>query len=119
MADVTDKRYTQTTPPDLALYFARGRFTQPDEIQGAPQRDRRHAARGGRPIARGGRFARPTPTSGMTTGHGTQQMHPSDPDAEPSGGGDLASLCAGEREAVQVLRRLLRRVRPMSVPTLR
>jgi hypothetical protein len=28
----------------------------------------------------------------------------------------LASLCAGEREAVQVLRRLLRRVRPMVVP---
>jgi hypothetical protein len=28
----------------------------------------------------------------------------------------LASLCAGEREAVQVLRRLLRRVRPALVP---
>lgn len=27
----------------------------------------------------------------------------------------LASLCAGERDAVQVLRRLLRRVRPMVV----
>jgi hypothetical protein len=28
----------------------------------------------------------------------------------------LASLCAGERDAVEVLRRLLRRVRPTSVP---
>jgi hypothetical protein len=28
----------------------------------------------------------------------------------------LASLCAGEREAVEVLRRLLRRVRPSVVP---
>jgi hypothetical protein len=28
----------------------------------------------------------------------------------------LASLCAGERDAVQVLRRLLRRVRPAMVP---
>jgi len=28
----------------------------------------------------------------------------------------LASLCAGEREAVEVLRRLLRRVRPAVVP---
>ena len=28
----------------------------------------------------------------------------------------LASLCAGEREAVEVLRRLLRRVRPLVVP---
>jgi hypothetical protein len=28
----------------------------------------------------------------------------------------LASLCAGEREAVQVLRRLLRRIRPALVP---
>ena len=28
----------------------------------------------------------------------------------------LASLCAGERDAVEVLRRLLRRVRPMVVP---
>lgn len=28
----------------------------------------------------------------------------------------LASLCAGEREAVEVLRRLLRRVRPTAVP---
>ena len=28
----------------------------------------------------------------------------------------LASLCAGEQDAVQVLRRLLRRVRPTSVP---
>jgi hypothetical protein len=28
----------------------------------------------------------------------------------------LASLCAGERDAVQVLRRLLRRVRPTVVP---
>ena len=28
----------------------------------------------------------------------------------------LASLCAGEREAVEVLRRLLRRVRPAAVP---
>jgi hypothetical protein len=28
----------------------------------------------------------------------------------------LAGLCAGEREAVEVLRRLLRRVRPLVVP---
>lgn|SRR5438045_3115589 len=28
----------------------------------------------------------------------------------------LASLCAGERDAVEVLRRLLRRVRPTTVP---
>ena len=28
----------------------------------------------------------------------------------------LASLCAGERDSVQVLRRLLRRVRPTGVP---
>ena len=28
----------------------------------------------------------------------------------------LASLCAGERDAIEVLRRLLRRVRPMVVP---
>jgi hypothetical protein len=28
----------------------------------------------------------------------------------------LASLCAGERDAMDVLRRLLRRVRPTSVP---
>ena len=28
----------------------------------------------------------------------------------------LASLCAGERQAVQVLRQLLRRVRPLTVP---
>lgn len=31
----------------------------------------------------------------------------------------LASLCAGEQEAVQVLRRLLRRVRPTEVPVVR
>lgn len=31
----------------------------------------------------------------------------------------LASLCAGERDAVQVLRRLLRRVRPTVVPQTR
>jgi hypothetical protein len=31
----------------------------------------------------------------------------------------LASLCAGERDAVQVLRRLLRRVRPSIVPAVR
>jgi hypothetical protein len=29
----------------------------------------------------------------------------------------LASLCAGEREAVEILRRLLRRVRPLVVPS--
>ena len=28
----------------------------------------------------------------------------------------LASLCAGERDAIEVLRRLLRRVRPSHVP---
>ena len=28
----------------------------------------------------------------------------------------LASLCAGERDAIEVLRRLLRRVRPTLVP---
>ena len=28
----------------------------------------------------------------------------------------LASLCAGERDAIEILRRLLRRVRPTSVP---
>lgn len=28
----------------------------------------------------------------------------------------LASLCAGEREAVAILKRLLRRVRPSAVP---
>lgn len=28
----------------------------------------------------------------------------------------LASLCAGEREAIEILRRLLRRVRPTQVP---
>jgi hypothetical protein len=28
----------------------------------------------------------------------------------------LASLCAGERESVEILRRLLRRVRPLNVP---
>ena len=31
----------------------------------------------------------------------------------------LASLCAGERDAIQVLRRLLRRVRPTAVPNVR
>jgi NADPH-dependent ferric siderophore reductase len=31
----------------------------------------------------------------------------------------LASLCAGERDAVEVLRRLLRRVRPTAVPVVR
>jgi hypothetical protein len=31
----------------------------------------------------------------------------------------LASLCAGERDAVEVLRRLLRRVRPTVVPAAR
>jgi len=31
----------------------------------------------------------------------------------------LASLCAGERDAVEVLRRLLRRVRPTAVPASR
>lgn len=31
----------------------------------------------------------------------------------------LASLCAGEREALDVLRRLLRRVRPTAVPAMR
>jgi hypothetical protein len=30
-ADVTGRRYRQTTPLDLALYFSRGRFTRPDE----------------------------------------------------------------------------------------
>jgi len=31
----------------------------------------------------------------------------------------LASLCAGEREALDVLRRLLRRVRPTAIPAVR
>lgn len=30
----------------------------------------------------------------------------------------LASLCAGERDSIQVLRRLLRRVKPAAVPAL-